>query len=157
MIRVHNDSAVDLAANTNGQINGTVVHPDTGQRVGCYEGAQSMPLVRFDVPPGSTSEIPLLIGTASTKPELGWAVPPGPWAVRTRALARRRRAPCASSRSKSSPDGDPPAAQQSVRLQFREYTGTRVTLGAPPFPSSALTASMAKTSPWVREVMGLLA
>ena len=82
VIRVHNDSAVDLAANTNGQINGTVVHPDTGQRVGCYEGAQSMPLVRFDVPPGSTGEIPLLIGTASIKPELGWAVPPGPWAVR---------------------------------------------------------------------------
>jgi hypothetical protein len=82
MIRVHNESAVDLAANTNGQINGAVVHPDTGQRVGCYEGAQSMPLVRFDVPPGSTGDIPLLIGTASTKPELGWAVPPGPWAVR---------------------------------------------------------------------------
>jgi hypothetical protein len=82
MIRVRNDSAVDLAANTNGQINAAVVHPDTGQRVGCYEGAQSMPFVRFDVPPGGTGEIPLLIGTASTKPELGWAVPPGPWAVR---------------------------------------------------------------------------
>jgi hypothetical protein len=82
ILRVHNDSALDLAANTNGQITGTVVHPDTGQRVGCYEGAQSMPLVRFDVPPGSTNDIPLLIGTASTKPELGWAVPPGPWAVR---------------------------------------------------------------------------
>jgi hypothetical protein len=81
-IRVHNDSTLDVAANTNGQINGTVVHPDTGQRVGCYEGAQLMPLVRFDVPPGSTSEIPLLLGTASTRPELGWAVPPGPWAVR---------------------------------------------------------------------------
>jgi hypothetical protein len=82
VIRVRNDSTTDVAANTNGQINGTVVHPDTGQRVGCYEGAQLMPLVRFDVPPGSTSEIPLLVGTASTKPELGWAVPPGPWAVR---------------------------------------------------------------------------
>jgi hypothetical protein len=82
VIRVHNDSAADLAANTNGQINGAVVHPDTGQRVGCYEGAQSTPLVRFDVPPGQVGEIPLLIGTASTRPELGWAVPPGPWAVR---------------------------------------------------------------------------
>jgi hypothetical protein len=82
VIRVHNDSEHDVAANTNGQINGTVVQPDTGQRVGCYEGAQSMPLVRFDVPPGSVHDIPLLIGTASTKPELGWAVPPGPWAVR---------------------------------------------------------------------------
>jgi hypothetical protein len=34
------------------------------------------------VPSGSTSEIPLLVGTASTKPDLGWAVPPGPWGVR---------------------------------------------------------------------------
>ncbi len=82
VIRVHNDSECDVAANTNGQINGTVVHPDTGKRVGCYEGAQLMPLVRFDVPSGSTGDIPLLVGTASTKPELGWAVPPGPWAVR---------------------------------------------------------------------------
>jgi hypothetical protein len=81
-VQVHNDSAVDVAANTNGHINATVTHPDTGQRVGCYEGGQLMPFVRFDVPPGSTSEIPLLVGTASTKPELGWAVPPGPWAVR---------------------------------------------------------------------------
>ena len=82
VIRVHNDSPGDVAANTNGQINGTVVHPDTGQRVGCYEGGHQMPLVRFDVPSGGTGDIPLLVGTASTKPELGWAVPPGPWAVR---------------------------------------------------------------------------
>ena len=82
VVRVQNGSAVDVAANTNGYVNGTVVHPDTGQRVGCFEGAQLMPLVRFDVPSGSTSEIPLLVGTASTRPELGWAVPPGPWGVR---------------------------------------------------------------------------
>jgi hypothetical protein len=82
VVHVHNDSTVDIAANTNGQINATVVHPDTGQRVGCFEGGQLMPLTRFDVPPGAASDIPLLVGTASTRPELGWAVPPGPWAVR---------------------------------------------------------------------------
>jgi hypothetical protein len=33
------------------------------------------------VAPGATERIPLLVGTASFVPDLGYAVPPGEWGV----------------------------------------------------------------------------
>jgi hypothetical protein len=44
-------------------------------------GAQIMPLKIFRVTPGGTTSIPLLIGTASSRPQLGYAVPPGEWGI----------------------------------------------------------------------------
>jgi hypothetical protein len=40
-----------------------------------------MPLIMFPVAPGNTERIPLLIGTASFRPDLGYAVPPGSWGI----------------------------------------------------------------------------
>jgi len=34
------------------------------------------------VPAGTSREVQIIIGTASTRPELGYAVPPGHWALR---------------------------------------------------------------------------
>lgn len=44
-------------------------------------GPQIAPLIMFGVAPGATGRIPLLIGTASFTPELGYAVPPGSWGI----------------------------------------------------------------------------
>lgn len=66
---------------TNGMVTARVVDPGTGEVVGGYAGAQTMPLVRFQAEPGQSVTIPLLVGTASSVPELGYAVPPGSWAI----------------------------------------------------------------------------
>jgi hypothetical protein len=87
----------DLYIATNGQITATVVDADTGETVGGFAGAQRLPLIGFTVAPGRTERIPLLIGTASFMPRLGYAVPAGDWGVqavltlgRYPGLSRRR-------------------------------------------------------------------
>lgn len=42
-----------------------------------------MDLIRggFSVPPGGTTPVPLLVGTDSFDPDLGYAVPPGEWGI----------------------------------------------------------------------------
>ncbi len=70
-----------MVATTNGQLTALVVDPETNEVVGAFSGAQTLPLVRFRAPAGGSVEIPILIGTASTVPRLGYAVPPGRWAV----------------------------------------------------------------------------
>lgn len=65
--------------NTNGNLTAAIVDPDTGAKVGGYAGAQHMPLVVFTVEPTKTVRIPLLVGTASYDPNLGYTVPPGTW------------------------------------------------------------------------------
>jgi hypothetical protein len=49
--------------------------------VGGFAGFQALPLVIFRVAPGQTERIPLLIGTASSAPRLGYAIPPGAWGI----------------------------------------------------------------------------
>ena len=66
---------------TNGQITGRVVDPGTEEAVGLFAGAQTMPLVRFVAHVGESVEIPLLGGTASPRRSLGYATPPGRWAL----------------------------------------------------------------------------
>jgi hypothetical protein len=80
-IRLLNEGKQDVVVRTNGGITAAVVDPKTNETVGGYAGAQSMPLVRFRAPAGGSVEIPLLIGTASTLPGRGYAVPPGQWAI----------------------------------------------------------------------------
>ena len=70
-----------MVAHTNGRLTARVLDPKTNETVGGYSGAQTMPLVRFRSPGGGSVEIPLLIGTASTIPRLGYAVPAGRWAI----------------------------------------------------------------------------
>ena len=40
-----------------------------------------MALVTVTVEPGGRREVPVLVGTDSVVPELGYAVPPGSWSI----------------------------------------------------------------------------
>ena len=78
---VRNLSGRDLQIATNGQVTAVVVDPQTGEVVGGFSGAQALPLVIFRVAAGATEPIPLLIGTASVTPRLGYVVPAGEWGI----------------------------------------------------------------------------
>ncbi len=60
-----------------------IVDPLTGEVVGAFFGPQILPLVMFRIAPGGTERIPLLIGTVSSTPRLGYAVPPESWGLQT--------------------------------------------------------------------------
>ena len=74
---------------TNGQLTANIADPNTGRAVGGYTGAQILPLIPFTAAPGDTVRIPLLVGTASYDPALGYAVPAGRWALFATQTARR--------------------------------------------------------------------
>ena len=76
-----NHTSAELAIATNGQVTAIVVDPRSGEVVGGYSGFQNRPLITFQVPAGETERIPLLIGTASFAERLGYAMPPGSWAI----------------------------------------------------------------------------
>ena len=71
----------ELQIATNGQVTATVVDPHTGEVVGGFAGFQHLPLIIFRVAPGQTGRVPLLIGTASFTPRLGYVIPPGDWGI----------------------------------------------------------------------------
>ena len=71
----------ELQIATNGQVTAVVVDPHTSEVVGGFAGFQNLPLIIFRVAPGQTERVPLLIGTASCTPRLGYAVPPGDWGI----------------------------------------------------------------------------
>ncbi|HEU5043505.1 MAG TPA: hypothetical protein VFT75_05165 [Nocardioidaceae bacterium] len=77
-VRVVNHSQEKKVLSTNGQLQSAVVD-DAGAVVGRYVGAQNLPFVGFAVEAGSGTEVPVLVGTDSVVPRLGYAVPPGPW------------------------------------------------------------------------------
>jgi hypothetical protein len=79
LLRNHTDHLVSIA--TNGQVTAVVVDPQRAEAVGGYSGAQIAPLITFRVEPGEATRIPLLIGTESFVPALGYAVPPGDWGL----------------------------------------------------------------------------
>ena len=76
---VRNLSSHPVELWTNGMATCLVLAPDTGRVVGSSPVAQPAVLVRHEVAPGATWRLPLLCGSASHLPELGYAVPPGPW------------------------------------------------------------------------------
>ncbi|MFY9648710.1 hypothetical protein, partial [Trebonia sp.] len=78
---VRNLSGRDLQIATNGQVSAVVVDPQTGEVVGGFSGSLTWPLVIFRVAAGATEPIPLLIGTASYTPQLGYVVPAGEWGI----------------------------------------------------------------------------
>jgi hypothetical protein len=78
---LRNLTATEVQIATNGQVTATVLDPETGQVVGGYTGAQHMPLVVFRIAPGQIARIPLLIGTASSVPRLGYTIPAGNWGI----------------------------------------------------------------------------
>ncbi len=79
-VLVSNGSALEVTILTNRQLQSRIV-ADDGAEVGGYTGAQRMPGVTFDVAPAATVVIPVLIGTDSLDPALGYAIPPGHWSV----------------------------------------------------------------------------
>jgi len=76
---LRNLTGAELQVATNGHVTAAVVDPKTGQVMGGYSGFQILPLVIFRVAPGQTTRIPLLIGTASFTPRLGYSIPAGNW------------------------------------------------------------------------------
>jgi hypothetical protein len=73
------ESAVMISSN--GQLTAVIVDPVDHRVVGGFTGPQNMALRWFDIVPGATRAIPLLVGTDSVDPALGYAVPAGQWAV----------------------------------------------------------------------------
>ena len=80
-LKLRNLGPEDVVVRSTGQVLGHVVDPGTDEVIGSYDGPMKMPLVRSRIPRGGSGEIPLLIGTASPVPRLGYATPPGRWAV----------------------------------------------------------------------------
>ncbi|MFF0265519.1 hypothetical protein [Kribbella sp. NPDC004536] len=65
---------------TAGDLRSEVVD-ESGQTVGRYVGPHNLPRVEFPIDPHQSRQVPVLIGTASVVPELGYAVPPGRWGL----------------------------------------------------------------------------
>jgi hypothetical protein len=80
-LTVHNLTGGELQLVTNGQVTAVVVDPQTRETAGGFSGAQALPRMIYRVTPGGSTSIPLLIGTASSRPQLGYAVPPGEWGI----------------------------------------------------------------------------
>ena len=78
---VGNLTRQELTIATNGQVTAVVVDPRTGQTVGGFAGFQTLAGVFFRVAARATERIPVLIGTDSFTPELGYILPPGSWGL----------------------------------------------------------------------------
>lgn len=59
-----------------------IINPETDQVVGYFSGIRAAVAYSYDVQSKAFVSASILIGTDSVVPELGWAVPPGSWAVR---------------------------------------------------------------------------
>jgi hypothetical protein len=80
---VHNPTGRDVWL-AYGNRNAVVVDPASGEVVGGYAGAVTLPLHIRWVPPEQTGRVSLLIGTASFTPRLGYVLPPGEWGVQAK-------------------------------------------------------------------------
>lgn len=80
-LEFENHGSKEVVLATNGCVTARIVDPTSGDIVGGFVGAQTLPLVRFSIPPDGTVTVPLLVGTASFKADLGYAVPPGEWMI----------------------------------------------------------------------------
>ncbi len=80
-LELHNHGGDELVIHTNGVLTARVVVPSSSEVVGGFHGWQTAPLVVFRFAPGERVSVPLLVGTTSFVPALGYAIPPGAWAV----------------------------------------------------------------------------
>ena len=81
VVHIHNAEPTEIVVLTNGAVTAFVVDPQSEVVVGAFEFAQTMPGIEFRIPPDRVSDVPLLVGTASSDPLLGYATPPGRWAI----------------------------------------------------------------------------
>jgi hypothetical protein len=84
-----NRTESQVSVSNNGHLTAVVVDPRDDRVVGGYTGMRNLPRVTRFIVPGATRRIPLLVGTASFDPALGYAVPPGNWAIRARIVIGR--------------------------------------------------------------------
>lgn len=87
-LRVENlaDSVLNIYSSAvHGLPESRIVRPEDGVIVGGYRGYVPRKMTHdnrvIGVQSGGSELIPLVVGTASTTPQLGYAVPPGPWAL----------------------------------------------------------------------------
>ena len=79
---VTNHTHLPIVVWTNGRITAHVVDPSSGRVVGISTMAQTLPGVHFRAESNQSVGIPLVVGTASVDPGLGYAVPVGVWDLR---------------------------------------------------------------------------
>lgn len=79
----HNRGAAQIQLVTNGCLTAEVVDPITCEALGGFSGGHALPMVTFSAAPGGPVRVPLRVVTASGVPDLGYAIPPGQWAMRT--------------------------------------------------------------------------
>ena len=80
-LHVTNHRASAIHVSTGGSVFGRVLDPSTGEVVGGFSGWVTAVARRFTIEPRATTRVPLVVGTASYKKSLGYAVPPGDWMV----------------------------------------------------------------------------
>jgi hypothetical protein len=144
---LRNLTAAELQIATNGQVTATVVDPRTGEVVGGFAGFQVLPLKIFHVAPGQTERIPLLIGTASSTPSLGYTIPPGEWGLQATLTLGPHPADAPAAAPPSSPSPSPPDPLPP-RPPLPEHSSGR-TSGArvPPAPSIGAGATQPPKRP----------
>jgi hypothetical protein len=81
VLRVHNGASEDLEIHTGGAFVAGIIDPSTHEVVGGYEGGLTFLPIRLEVPAAGDADMPILVGTASLVPDLGYAIPPGQWAL----------------------------------------------------------------------------
>jgi hypothetical protein len=81
LLQVTNHRSTPISISTGGSAFGCVLDPATGEVVGGYVGFVTAMLRVNTIEPGATVALPLVVGTASYKRALGYAVPPGEWLV----------------------------------------------------------------------------
>jgi hypothetical protein len=77
-VLVTNRAAHEQVLLTNGALTSAVTD-NSGTVVGLYVGPHTLARVGFAIEPHQSRPVPVLIGTASVVPDLGYAVPPGQW------------------------------------------------------------------------------
>ncbi|WP_433164399.1 hypothetical protein [Kribbella sp. CA-247076] len=75
---------------TNGALTSAVTD-SSGAVVGLYVGPRTAARVGFAIEPHQSRPVPVLIGTASVVPDLGYAVPPGQWRLVIALLTYKRK------------------------------------------------------------------
>jgi hypothetical protein len=81
VLRVNNRSPEDLEIRAGGAFVARIIDDSTYEVVGGYEGGLTLLPIRLQVPGAGNADMPILVATASLVPELGYAIPPGQWAI----------------------------------------------------------------------------
>jgi hypothetical protein len=80
-LQVRNRGLQDVEIKTAGAFVARIVFPDSLKVLGGYEAGLTFLPIRLPLSPGGGGDMRILIATASLVSELGYAIPPGQWAV----------------------------------------------------------------------------